>query len=106
MTDPSYYKEKLDAVGKIKLRYNALKASLSKYEERKDMIPLPFNSGYFMSFECSCNADELRHLLLDKYGTGVIRLDDNHIRLAFSSVDLKDIPALIDTVYIASAELK
>lgn len=106
MTDPSYYKEKSDAVGKIKLRYDALKASLSKYEERKDLIPLPFNSGYFMSFECSCNADELRHLLLDKYGTGVIRLDDHHIRLAFSSVDLNDITALIDTVYIASAELK
>lgn len=106
MEDPSYYEEKSAAVEKIRLRYDALRTSLSKYAERKDLIPLPFNSGYFMSFECSCNADELRHLLLEKYGTGVIRLDDHHIRLAFSSVDLKDIPALVDTIYAAAAELK
>ena len=106
MTSPSYYEEKTAAVEKIKHRYDALKVSLSKYAERKDLIPLPFNSGYFMSFECSCNADDLRHLLLEKYGTGVIRLDDHHIRLAFSSVDLKDIPALVNTVYVVAAELK
>lgn len=106
MEDPSYYEEKSAAVEKIRNRYDALKTSLSKYAERKDLIPLPFNSGYFMSFECSCNADDLRHILLEKYGTGVIRLDDHHIRLAFSSVDLKDIPALVDTVYSAAAELK
>ena len=105
MSSPTYLSEKADAVERIAKRYAALKEDLLKYVDCKCLRPLPFNSGYFMSFECSCNADTLRHLLLEKYNTGVIRLDDHHIRLAFSSVDVGDVPALVDTVYKAAQEL-
>ena len=58
-----------------------------------------------MLFWCACDADELRHLLLDKYQTGIIKSDDHHVRIAFSSVDVPSIEGLIDTVYKAAAEL-
>ncbi len=104
MSDPNYQKDKEAGVAKIGLRYKALKQALKKYEGCTALVPLPFNSGYFMSFYCACNSEDLRQLLLNKYGTGVIRLDEHHIRLAFSSVDLEKIEALIDTVYTAAKE--
>ena len=58
-----------------------------------------------MAFRCSCDAEQLRQLLLDKYEAGVIRLDDHHIRLAFSSIDIDKIPELVNRVYKAAKEL-
>ncbi len=104
MSDPNYQKDKVAGVEKVGARYKALKNALKKYEDCTDLVPLPFNSGYFMSFFCECNSEDLRQLLLNKYGTGVIRLDEHHIRLAFSSVDLEKVEALIDTVYKAAKE--
>lgn len=104
MSDPNYQKEKQAGIEKISLRYKAMKKALEKYKDREDLRPLPFNSGYFMSFFCKRDSENLRQLLLNKYGTGVIRLDEHHIRLAFSSVDLENIEALIDTVYLAAQE--
>lgn len=104
MVDPDYQKDKEAGIEKVSLRYKALKKALEKYKDREDLRALPFNSGYFMSFFCSCDSENLRQLLLNKYGTGVIRLDEHHIRLAFSSVDLEKIEALIDTVYLAAQE--
>jgi len=108
MSSASYYEEKKAAIEKIKARYEALKEAIALHNSNcksSNLIPLPFNSGYFMSFECKCNAEDLRQLLLNKYGTGVIRLDEHHIRLAFSSIDIKDIPSLVDTVYKAASEI-
>ncbi len=104
MSDHNYQKEKQAGIEKISLRYKAMKKALEKYKDREDLRPLPFNSGYFMSFFCKSDSENLRQLLLNKYGTGVIRLDEHHIRLAFSSVDLEKIEALIDTVYLAAQE--
>ena len=104
MSDPNYESDKKAGVEKIGARYKALKQALKKYEDRQDLVPLPFNSGYFMSFYCACNSEDLRQTLLNQYGTGVIRLDEHHIRLAFSSVDLEKIEALIDTVYTAALQ--
>ena len=104
MSDPNYEDDKKAGVVKIGARYKALKKALEKYKQRTDLVALPFNSGYFMSFYCACDSENLRQLLLNKYGTGVIRFDEHHIRLAFSSVDLEKIEALIDTLYTAAKE--
>ena len=104
MSDPNYQKDKVSGIEKVGARYKVLKKALEKYKGRQDLVALPFNSGYFMSFYCACNSEDLRQLLLNKYGTGVIRLDEHHIRLAFSSVDLEKIEALVDTVYQAVQE--
>lgn len=105
MADANYHADKKAGVQKVGERYHALKKALLKYKGNDKLIPLPFNSGYFMSFTCKCDAEELRQNLLNNYGTGVIRLDDNHIRLAFSSIDLENVEALVDTVYQAAGDL-
>ena len=58
-----------------------------------------------MLFWCACYAEQLRTVLMDEYQTGVIRCDEHHIRLAFSSVDAEKIEDLIDTVYTAASKL-
>ena len=105
MADPNHAADKEKGVKKIGERYFELKKALKKHEKETCLKALPFNSGYFMLFWCACDADELRHLLLDKYQTGIIRSDDHHVRIAFSSVDVPNIEGLIDTVYKAAAEL-
>ena len=105
MLDPSHEESRVEGVKKIGERYFALKKALEKHKDEKCLKALPFNSGYFMSFWCECNAEELRNLLLEKFQTGIIRSDEHHIRLAFSSVDLEKIEGLVDTVYKAASEL-
>ena len=105
MADPGHHKDKDAGVKKIGERYFALKKALEKHKDETCLKVLPFNSGYFMSFWCKCNAEELRNYLLDNYQTGIIRSDDHHIRLAFSSVDVCNIEPLVDTVYKAASEM-
>jgi aspartate/methionine/tyrosine aminotransferase len=105
MTDPNHDSDRANGVQKIGERYLKLKETLKKYADNEALKPLPFNSGYFMSFWCKPNAEELRKYLLDKYQTGIIRSDDHHIRIAFSSVDVQNIEDLVDTVYKAAGEL-
>ena len=99
------YKDKEAGGKKIGERYFALKKALEKHKDETCLKALPFNSGYFMSFWCQCNAEELRNYLLDVYQTGIIRSDEHHIRLAFSSVDVCNIEPLVDTVYKAASEM-
>ena len=105
LTDPNHDAEKAKGVKIIGERYHKLKETLKKYADSEVLKPLPFNSGYFMSMWCKPNAEELRKYLLDKYQTGIIRNDEHHIRIAFSSVDIEKIEGLIDTVYKAAGEL-
>lgn len=105
MADPNHAADKKLGIEKIGERYFALRKALKKHEKEDFLKALPFNSGYFMLFWCSCDAEELRTLLMNEFQTGVIRCDDHHIRLAFSSVDAPDIEDLIDTVYKAASKL-
>ncbi len=105
MADPDYKADKVAGVRKIGERYFALKEALKKHQGETFLRVLPFNSGYFMSFWCECQAEDLRQRLLNEYQTGIIRSDDHHVRLAFSSVDVENIEGLVDTVYKAASEL-
>ena len=105
MTRESYSSDKMVGVRKLGERYFRLKETLKKHEGEDFLKALPFNSGYFMSFWCKCDAEDLRQRLLNEYQTGIIRSDDHHVRIAFSSVDLENIEDLIDTVYKAASEL-
>ena len=105
MLDPNHNADKAKGVKKIGERYFALRKALERHASSKALEVVPFNSGYFMSFRCVCNAEDLRRYLLEKYQTGIIRSDDHHIRLAFASVDLEKIDGLVDTVYRAAEEL-
>lgn len=87
-------------------RYKALKAAISKAELPDAFIPLPFNSGYFMSFECrGFSAEQLRIRLLNNHGIGTISMQDKYLRVAFSSVEEEDIPDLLEKILLVVREI-
>jgi DNA-binding transcriptional MocR family regulator len=67
---------------------------------------LPFNSGYFMTFELAQGgAERLRKALLQEQGVGTIALGDRHLRVAYSSVDEERLEELYSTIYQAAEKL-
>jgi aspartate/methionine/tyrosine aminotransferase len=102
----SYQLEKSDKYKILSARYKKVKDTLTISKYRDFFTALPFNSGYFMCIRLKdvVDGEKLRRLLLDKYDTGVIHLNQI-IRIAFSSVAESDIPALFENIYNACKEL-
>ena len=68
---------------------------------------MPFNSGYFMSFKMNgINAEQLRKKLLAEKGIGTISIDDNTLRVAFSSIEENLIEKVYSDIYQVAEELK
>ncbi|WP_407399752.1 aminotransferase class I/II-fold pyridoxal phosphate-dependent enzyme [Treponema sp.] len=76
-------------------------------EHKSDYIePLPFNSGYFMSFDTKkINAEELRVKLLKEHGIGTIQIDPQTLRVAFSSLDEENIEVVYSAIYKVADEM-
>ncbi|MBN1288899.1 MAG: aminotransferase class I/II-fold pyridoxal phosphate-dependent enzyme [Actinobacteria bacterium] len=69
--------------------------------------PYPFNAGYFMCLKLkNINAEELRCSMLDRFGVGVIASGNNDLRIAFSCLDVDDIPDLFDIMFTCALEMK
>jgi len=102
-----YDKQKQEKYEILKGRYTAVKEALKEPKYSEYFKPLPFNSGYFMCIHLAegIDGEKLRELLINKYNIGVINMSGN-IRLAFSAVPKKDIPALFEGIYKACKELK
>ena len=105
MQSPHRLEEKEMNVKQLAKRYHLLKTALGKYAHNKHLVPLPFNSGYFMAFVCAGDAAALRIHLLDTYKVGTISIQGTYLRLAFSSVDLEDIEDLVTLVYKGADEV-
>ena len=105
MASSSYAEEKERAFAILSERYQAVKAVLAEYRDNDLLVPMPFNSGYFMAFTCRGSAEELRVYLLEKYGIGTISIGEQYLRIAYSSVDIEDIADLYSTLYRAAAEV-
>lgn len=101
----SYLQEKEAGIEKMRVRYNLLNKTLAAYEGNEYLVPLPFNSGYFMAFTCKGDAEELRLYLLEKYEVGTISIKNKYLRLAFSSTDINDIEDLLKIVHQAASEI-
>jgi hypothetical protein len=83
-----------------------VKNFIAAHPGHESLQPLPFNSGYFMSFKCSgINAETLRQALLAKHGIGTIALGDIYLRVAFSSIEEEDIPVIYQAIYDTAKEL-
>lgn len=66
-----------------------------------------FNSGYFMALKVNnVNPEALRKHLIEKYSIGIIALNDNDIRIAFSCVEKEDIPHVFESIAKAIDDLK
>jgi aspartate/methionine/tyrosine aminotransferase len=88
-------------------RYKLVKACTEANSNHPALRPLPFNSGYFMSFHCNgVDAEALRQELLAKHGIGVISLGERILRIAFSGIDEEKITETYRIIYDTAAELK
>jgi aspartate/methionine/tyrosine aminotransferase len=81
-------------------RYNRVKKFLAENPIHPKLKAFPFNSGYFMSFQCEgISAETLRQDLLAKHGIGVVALGDTCLRVAFSSLDEEKIDQVYRAIY-------
>ena len=104
--DPDLEAEKLDFKKILEGRYRKVRTFIESKKGHAILSPLPFNSGYFMSFSCKgISAEALRQKLLHEYQIGTISIDDNHLRVAFSSLDKRTIDDVYAAIYKAAEEL-
>jgi hypothetical protein len=100
VADPRYLKQKQEFGAILERRYHKVKAFLSSHQAPRGFVALPFNSGYFMCFECQgFSAETLRLNLLDNHGIGTIAIQDKWLRVAFSSVDEEDLDVLYTELF-------
>jgi len=106
MADPRYSTQKAEFSAILERRYHRVKAFLSSHPAPRGFKALPFNSGYFMCFECEgFSAEKLRLKLLDERGIGVISIQEKWLRVAFSSVDEPGLDELYTEIYAAAGEM-
>lgn len=81
-------------------RYQAVKRFIAENGDHPALKPLPFNSGYFMSFLCTgVDAETLRRELLEKEGIGTVALEECYLRVTFAAIDEEFIPGIYRTIY-------
>ncbi len=104
---PGYEAQKARYRGVLQGRYAAMKAKLATMKLPRGLSVLPFNSGYFMSFLCEgFSAEALRVKLLNEQGIGTVSLLDRYLRVAFSSVEERDIGELCEAIARTAAEVR
>jgi aspartate/methionine/tyrosine aminotransferase len=105
--DPDYAAQKAEKFEVLKRRANAARSVLADPKFAEAWTPYPFNSGYFMCLKMhGLDAEAYRLRLLNDHGVGVISTSDTDIRVAHSSVDEKDIPALYDVMLECALEMR
>ena len=104
-SDGKLEEEKAEFRKILERRYKLVRDFVSTHES-KFIKPLPFNSGYFMSFDTmSIDAEKLRQKLLNDRGIGTISIDVKTLRVAFSSLDEEKINIVYQAIYDIPDEL-
>lgn len=99
LQDEAHNKQKLELRQMLKRRYDAVRKFVNTHKSSV-LTPLPFNSGYFMSFYVkSGNAEDIRKKLLAEKGIGIIQIDSHTLRVAFSSIDEDKIEGVYESIY-------
>ena len=105
LENPQRAAQKEAAAKLLRERYDCAKSILARRKSTA-IEPLPFNSGYFMSFRLlRGNAEELRKALLTGSGVGTIAINDRCLRVALSSVDVEKLQELFDLIYGAAEKM-
>ncbi len=106
LDSPGYEDQKARYRAILAERYRQVRDFLAKAELPACLKPMPFNSGYFMSFECfGISAEALRLKLLDEKGIGTISMQDRYLRIAFSSVEAGQVADLYAEILKAAKAL-
>ena len=99
LNDPAHDAQKKELRDMLKRRYDAVRKFVNTHKSSV-LEPLPFNSGYFMSFNVKTgNAEDIRKKLLAEKGIGIIQIDANTLRVAFSSIDEDKIEEVYESIY-------
>lgn len=101
----TYEAEKQAALEILRERYLKVQEVLARFAKKETLIPLPFNSGYFMAFTCAGSAEALRLYLLETYNIGTISIQDTYLRIAYSSVNVEQIEDLFTLLFQAAEEV-
>ena len=113
--DPETEAEKAAYNALLCSRYRMVKKFITENPAPPTLEPLPFNSGYFMSFRCKINgtpgmpstpggAEKLRQALLKK-GIGTIALEDIYLRVTFAAIEEIDITSVYKIIYETAGEM-
>ncbi len=107
MCDENYDALKQEKFDLLKQRATKMKQVLKDPKYADGFEVYPFNSGYFMCIRLKdVNAEQLRLHLLDNYGTGLISIGENNIRVAFSCLEEKDVKTLFDIILSGINDLR
>ena len=99
LNDEAHNKQKIECRKMLQSRYDCVRNFVNTHTS-KVLEPLPFNSGYFMSFHVSTGkAEEIRKALLKEKGIGIIQIDSHTLRVAFSSIDEDKIDSVYTSIY-------
>lgn len=99
LKDPAHEEQKKELRAMLQRRYDLVRDFVNTHTSSV-LTPLPFNSGYFMSFNVNNGkAEEIRKALLSKVGIGIIQIDANTLRVAFSSIDEEKIDSVFTSIY-------
>lgn len=99
LADPAHDAQKKELRAMLQRRYDLVRNFVNTHKSSV-LEPLPFNSGYFMSFNVKTgNAEDIRKKLLAEEGIGIIQIDANTLRVAFSSIDEDKIDAVYSSIY-------
>jgi len=100
---PGFEAEKAEQKVVLEKRYRRVREIVR--DAPRELLPLPFNSGYFMAFECrGLSAEDLRLALLDR-GIGTIAIGTRYLRVAYSTVDIDDLDGLYSEVFETASSL-
>ena len=104
--DPAHDEAKKEMRTMLEKRFKLVKEFTNTHKSSV-LTPLPFNSGYFMSFHVEgVNAEDLRKKLLADSGIGVIQINAETLRVAFSSIDEDKIEKVYTAIYETAEALK
>lgn len=107
MADKNYEAYKKEKFELLKNRALKMKAVLKNPKFNNAFDVYPFNSGYFMCIRLKdVDAEELRLHLLNNYGTGLISIGKENIRVAFSCLEENDVEILFDIILSGINDLK
>lgn len=103
MESPGYLEEKQRYFESLRERYLAVKRIIAERTTGTSLSPLPFNSGYFMSFHFDGgDAEALRKDLLFEKGIGTISIAGSYLRVAYASIDLEELPRLYSEIFTSA----
>lgn len=106
LADPKIEEEKKALRDVLEERYRAVKKFVASHKSSV-LEPLPFNSGYFMSFNVKgVDAEVLRKKILEDKAIGTISIDSKTLRVAFSSVDVDKIETVYSAIYEVAEKIK